>query len=61
MSIHKERELPVEASYLLSCGAGLAFENAAIGIAETAAVNIFQEFVVRKFTPNHSNQQPAKP
>jgi hypothetical protein len=30
----------------------LVFENAAIGIGTTAAANLFQEFVVRKITPN---------
>jgi len=33
-------------------GAGLTFENAAIGIGATAAADILQEFVVRKLTPN---------
>jgi len=33
-------------------GAALVFENAAIGIGTTAAANLFQEFVVRKITPN---------
>lgn len=33
-------------------GASLVFENAAIGLGETAAVNLLQEFVVRKLTPN---------
>ena len=46
-------------------GAGLTFENGAIGIGVTAAVNILQEFVVRKFTPKlpgrSSNNDPAKP
>ena len=32
-------------------GAGLTFENAAIGTAATAAANLLQEFVVRKLTP----------
>jgi hypothetical protein len=31
--------------------ASLTFENALIGIGATAAANLFQEFVVRKFTP----------
>lgn len=30
----------------------LTFENALIGIGETAAVNLLQEFVMRRFTPN---------
>jgi hypothetical protein len=33
-------------------GAGLVFENAAVDIGAAAAINIFQEFVVRKLTPN---------
>jgi hypothetical protein len=32
-------------------GAGLLFENTAIGIGAGAIANLFQEFVVRKFTP----------
>lgn len=43
-------------------GAGLTFENAAIGLATGAATNIFQEFVVPKFMPKHkkdpSNSHP---
>ena len=42
-------------------GAGLTFENALIGIGETAATNLLQEFVVRKLTPNLSHQQLATP
>ena len=42
-------------------GAGLTFENALIGIGATAAVNILQEFVVRKWTPNVPNSAPARP
>ena len=42
-------------------GAGLTFENAAIGIGATAIANLFQEFVVRKFTPKVPNNDPAKP
>ena len=42
-------------------GAGLTFENALIGIGETAATNLLQEFVVRKLTPNLSRQQLATP
>jgi hypothetical protein len=42
-------------------GAGLTFENALIGIGETAATNLLQEFVVRKLTPNVSHQQSATP
>lgn len=32
-------------------GAGLTFENAGLGIAESAASNLFQEFVIKKLTP----------
>jgi hypothetical protein len=42
-------------------GAALTFENAGIGIAATAVANIFQEFVVRKFTRNAHNNAPAEP
>lgn len=33
-------------------GARLMFQNAAIGIAASAGVNLFQEFVVKKLTPS---------
>jgi len=36
-------------------GAGLTFENALIGVGATAIANLFQEFIVRKFTPNLPN------
>ena len=42
-------------------GAGLTFENAALGIGATAAANLLQEFLVRKFTPNGSNSNPPHP
>ena len=42
-------------------GAGLTFENAAIGIGATAAANLFQEFVVRKLTPSARRQSANKP
>jgi Carboxypeptidase regulatory-like domain len=42
-------------------GAGLTFENATIGIGSTAIGNLFQEFVVRKLTPNASKQGPGTP
>jgi hypothetical protein len=42
-------------------GAGLVFENAAIGIAGAAAANLFQEFLIRKLTPNVPKNDPAKP
>jgi Carboxypeptidase regulatory-like domain len=35
--------------------AALTFENMVIGIGETAAVNLLQEFVMRKLTPNVPN------
>lgn len=38
-------------------GAGLTFENAAIGVASGAAANVFQEFVVPKFMPKHKRKQ----
>jgi hypothetical protein len=40
-------------------GARLTFENALIGIGASAAANVFQEFVVRKLTPNLSSHDPA--
>lgn len=42
-------------------GAGLTFENAAIGLAEAAVVNVFQEFVVRKLTPNLPSRNSPEP
>ena len=39
-------------------GAGLTFENAAIGIGSTAAANLVEEFLMRKLTPKH---EPTKP
>jgi hypothetical protein len=42
-------------------GAGLTFENAAIGIGSTAAANLFQEFLVKKLTPRLPKHDPAKP
>jgi hypothetical protein len=42
-------------------GAGLTFENTLIGIGETAATNLLQEFVIRKLTPNLSHQQSTTP
>jgi hypothetical protein len=40
-------------------GAGLTFENGALGIGATAVANLFQEFVIRKLTPKVPNS--AKP
>jgi hypothetical protein len=42
-------------------GAGLTFENAAIGIGATGIANLFQEFVVRRLTRKTSDQAPRKP
>jgi hypothetical protein len=42
-------------------GAVLTFENALIGIGESAAANILQEFVVRRLTPGASSRQQARP
>jgi hypothetical protein len=42
-------------------GAGLTFENTLIGIGETAAVNLLQEFLIRKLTPNVPTREPANP
>jgi Carboxypeptidase regulatory-like domain len=39
-------------------GAALAFENTAIGIGTTAAANLFQEFIVKKITPNLPRHDP---
>jgi Carboxypeptidase regulatory-like domain len=36
-------------------GVQLTFENAAIGIGGGAATNLFQEFLIRKLTPKHTN------
>jgi hypothetical protein len=42
-------------------GAGLVFQNAFIGIGANAVANVFQEFVVRRFTPNLPQRDPPKP
>lgn len=46
-------------------GAGLTFENTALGIAGGAVGNLFQEFIVRKLTPHlpkyGNQQQPPTP
>ncbi len=42
-------------------GLQLTFENALIGIGESAAINVLQEFVLRKLTRNVPNQEPANP
>jgi len=36
----------------------VTFENTLIGIGETAAVNLLQEFVMKKLTPNVPNDDP---
>jgi len=43
-------------------GPALTFETALIGIGATAAANVLQEFVVRKFTPNipHPEEENSK-
>jgi hypothetical protein len=41
-------------------GAELTFENTLIGIGESAAVNVIQEFIVPRFTPSRQNHQTAK-
>src|SRR4029077_4155579 len=40
-------------------GAALPFENPAIGIGTTAAANLFQEFIVKKITPNLPKHAPG--
>jgi hypothetical protein len=42
-------------------GVSLTFENALIGIGGTAAGNILQEFVVRRFTPHLPGRNVDKP
>lgn len=42
-------------------GADLTFENAGVGIGASAIFNVFQEFVVRKFTPKAPHNDPANP
>jgi hypothetical protein len=42
-------------------GAGLTFENSAIGIGASAIGNLFQEFVIRRLTPKLPNNAVAKP
>jgi Carboxypeptidase regulatory-like domain len=41
--------------------AALTFENTLIGIGTTAAVNIIQEFIIPRFTPNLPNHQANQP
>lgn len=42
-------------------GVSLTFENEGLGIAEGAIGNLFQEFVVRKFTPKLPDFSKSKP
>jgi hypothetical protein len=42
-------------------GAQLTFENALIAIGESAAVNLLQEFVIRRLTPNAIKHESASP
>ncbi len=42
-------------------GVELTFENTLIGIGESAAVNLLQEFFARKLTPNVPKYEPAQP
>jgi Carboxypeptidase regulatory-like domain len=42
-------------------GLELTFENALIGIGESATVNLLQEFVVRRISKNVPNHEPATP
>ncbi|HVB35330.1 MAG TPA: carboxypeptidase-like regulatory domain-containing protein [Patescibacteria group bacterium] len=42
-------------------GAALAFQTTAIGIGESAAANLLQEFLLRKLTRNPAHRQPAAP
>jgi Carboxypeptidase regulatory-like domain len=42
-------------------GAGLTFENAALGIGESSIANLFQEFVILKLTAKAPRNDPAKP
>ncbi len=39
--------------------AGLTFQNFAIGLGATAAANILQEFVIRRFTSNAPKRDPG--
>ena len=42
-------------------GAGLTFENGAIGIGATAAANVLQEFVMKKVTSNMPRENAGNP
>jgi hypothetical protein len=41
-------------------GAALTIENGLIGIGASAATNLLEEFVIRRFTPNLPNYEPPK-
>ncbi|HEX7288004.1 MAG TPA: carboxypeptidase-like regulatory domain-containing protein [Candidatus Angelobacter sp.] len=41
-------------------GVALVFESTAIGTAETAVLNILQEFLLKKFTPNAQKQSSSQ-
>jgi hypothetical protein len=41
--------------------AELTFENTLIGIGETAAVNLLQEFLIRRLTPNAQHHEQVDP
>ncbi len=42
-------------------GLSLTFENALIGTGESAAINVIQEFIIRKLTPHAPGPEPSKP
>ena len=42
-------------------GTALVFENALIGTGENAVVKLFQEFVIRHFTPHLPKRDPSHP
>jgi hypothetical protein len=42
-------------------GAALVFESTLIGTGETAVINLFQEFIVRKLTPHVPKSDPSHP
>jgi hypothetical protein len=42
-------------------GAGLTFENTFIGVGSSGIANLFQEFLVRRFTPHAQGPQTGKP
>jgi carboxypeptidase family protein len=42
-------------------GAGIVFEDEALGIGGTAVANLIQEFIIPKLTPNLPNHRTAQP